>query len=71
MTIYINDTWVGTICGTTMVLLLNINFTEILDTIIIACIGAASSFIVSNLLRFIIQYVRTRMRKGKSERLKG
>jgi hypothetical protein len=50
-----NHTKAGTIGGTVLVLLLHINSLEIIQTVLMAAIGAATSFTVSMLLRYLMK----------------
>ena len=48
------DTIAGTVGGTLLVIFLNADYKEMMDTALLAAIGAAVSFIVSALLKFMI-----------------
>ncbi len=54
------DARAGTIGGTVLVLLLNIQVTDMLHTALLAGIGAVVSFSVSVLLKCLIRFFRKR-----------
>ena len=45
----------GTFCGTVMVILLQVQSSELLKTILLASIGAVVSFIISHLLKWLVK----------------
>lgn len=50
----------GTVSGMLLVLLMRIGHTEIFTTALLAAVGATTSFLVSLLLRFIVQKLKRR-----------
>ena len=55
---YAHSTKAGTFGGTLLVVLLQIQTAELLKTAVLAAIGAAVSFSVSLILRWVIRYLR-------------
>jgi mannitol-specific phosphotransferase system IIBC component len=53
-----SGTTAGTIGGTLLVFLLQINSAELLKTIVLAAIGATVSFSVSMVLKWVVRKVR-------------
>lgn len=43
----------GTVCGTLLVMLLQVNWASLLNTVLIAAVGAATSFTVSVALGYL------------------
>jgi hypothetical protein len=52
------NTAAGTVGGTFLVLLLQLNSTEIIKTVVLAAIGAAVSFTVSYTLKYLVRYLK-------------
>ena len=50
-----NSTKAGTVGGTLLTVLFNINGSDLVKTVILAAVGAAVSFSVTLLLKFLIQ----------------
>lgn len=55
---YANDAKAGTLGGTLFILLVKINFSELLSTAILAAVGAFVSFSVSILMKWGIKKLR-------------
>jgi hypothetical protein len=55
---YAYSTKAGTAGGTLLILILKINFSELLTTSLYAAVGAAVSFIVSIIMKHVIKWVR-------------
>lgn len=55
---YANTTKAGTAGGTLLILILKINFSELLTTAIYAAVGAAVSFTVSIIMRYLIKTIK-------------
>jgi len=53
-TLHNGDTIAGTVGGTLTVIFLNAGYREMMDTALLAAIGAAVSYTVSTLLKFTI-----------------
>ena len=53
----------GTVGGLTLVLLIKLDATMLMETVIVACIGAVVSFSVSVLLKWMIRNMKNRLRK--------
>ena len=57
------NTRAGTVGGLTLVLLIKLDASMLVETVIVACIGAVVSFSVSVLLKWMIRKVKSRIRK--------
>ena len=57
-----NNTKSGTIGGTLLSVFWNIHSADIVKTVCLAMIGAAVSFVVSLLLKWVVKKIRERMR---------
>jgi hypothetical protein len=52
------STAAGTIGGTLLILIINMNTEEVLKTALLAAIGAAVSFVISMLLKLLVKKIR-------------
>lgn len=57
------NTKTGTLGGTTLALLFQVNWPSLVQTILVAAVGAATSFAVSMLLRFLSGKIRKRFER--------
>ena len=57
------NTRAGTVGGLTLVLLIKLDASMLMETVIVACIGAVVSFSVSVLLKWMIRQVKSGFRK--------
>ena len=57
------NTRAGTVGGLTLVLLIKLDASMLMETVVVACIGAVVSFSISVLLKWMIRKVKSRLRK--------
>lgn len=53
---------IGTVSGTLLSVLPNLNSSDLIRTAILAAVGAAASFIVSFLLKLVVEKIRSRIK---------
>jgi len=54
------STRTGTLGGTVLVILLQLDMAQLLETIVLAAVGAAVSFMVSILMKWLVQKLKSK-----------